>query len=183
MPGRETEADPPRRFPSFPSQTETLTGTGRRPPPPGRQPVVLGGPGPSPSRGARCAEVAGGTAADCAACCCCPCGLVGLVVLAVVKVPAALCRKAFLRQKKKMGARLRRRGGAGGASATRAGLLATRVGGGEDREGGRREDDDDDVASGGVGWPAAVEVTKMEEELWARFYGGGFWRSHSQREM
>ncbi|GAB2272601.1 hypothetical protein Dimus_007423 [Dionaea muscipula] len=44
----------------------------------------------------RFAEVAGGTAAECAAvCCCCPCGIVDLLVLAVYKVPAGLCRKAL----------------------------------------------------------------------------------------
>ncbi|GFQ07771.1 hypothetical protein PHJA_002921100, partial [Phtheirospermum japonicum] len=46
----------------------------------------------SPLRNSRFAEVAGGTAAECAAvCCCCPCGLVDLLVLAVYKLPAGLC--------------------------------------------------------------------------------------------
>ncbi|KAH0886270.1 hypothetical protein HID58_062366, partial [Brassica napus] len=47
-------------------------------------------------------EVAGGAAAECAAvCCCCPCAVVNLVVLAVYKVPAAVCKKAWKRSKRR----------------------------------------------------------------------------------
>ena len=48
------------------------------------------------------AEVAGGTAAECAAvCCCCPCGLMNLLYLAIYKVPSTLCRRALRRNHRK----------------------------------------------------------------------------------
>ncbi|MQL92217.1 hypothetical protein Taro_024840 [Colocasia esculenta] len=158
--------------------------------PPWRQPVVLSRP--TRSRGARCAEVAGGTAADCTAvCCCCPCGLLGLLVLAVVRVPARFCRRAFLRCKKKKeitAASRKRKCGegatAGDAGATHMGLLGPRVV-------SARKDDDKALVGGGddfgvAGWQdkksPAAEVSEMEMEMLACFYGGGFWRTASQRE-
>ncbi|KAG8374015.1 hypothetical protein BUALT_Bualt11G0086900 [Buddleja alternifolia] len=115
----------------------------------------------------RLAEVAGGTTAECAAvCCCCPCGLVNLLVLAVYKLPAGLCRKA-LRKKR------RRR-------MMKMGLLPPRKCGCDDQE----------LQIHPMTDPAAVvnalesenkEVIELEKEMWDKFYGGGFWRSSSQR--
>lgn len=152
------------------------------------------------TRGARCAEVASGTAADCAVvCCCCPCGLVALLVLAVVRMPAVLCRRAFLwckHIKTHVAARRRRKCGEGAATgdvgAERVGVPGPRVRVAEEDGkvgfdfavgvGGRGNDD-----HFGVGWwPAerspTAEVSEMEKEMLARFYGGGFWRSASPRE-
>lgn len=155
--------------------------------------------GPPRSRGAVCAEVAGGTAADCAAvCCCCPCGILNLLLLAVVKLPAEMCRQAFLKQKKKMKAataeRRRKSGGGGSTAITRVGLLEPKIGNAEDDE----KDDVRIILGGGqmvlgpgvkgmvLGWPAdkspSMEVSEMDREMWSHFYGAGFWRSPSQRD-
>lgn len=121
----------------------------------------------------RIAEVAGGTTAECAAVVCCfPCTVVNIIVLAVYKVPAGLYRKA-LRKKR------RRR-------MMKKGVLTRGVG---------------DV-SGGVGRLVSIEATEyplhpaalvaaerfsdeefmeLENEMWDKFYGTGFWRSLSQR--
>lgn len=112
----------------------------------------------------RCGEVAGGTAAGCAAVCCCfPCAVVEVVVLATVRAPAALCRRAVR-------ARRRRRSASAGQAAEMYELLV----------------DDGGVAEPGEAaavWPAmppAEEAGELEKEVWARFYGAGFWRSPSQ---
>ncbi|KAJ1294371.1 hypothetical protein BS78_01G141300 [Paspalum vaginatum] len=117
-----------------------------------------------------CSEVAGGTAAGCAAVCCCfPCVMVEVVVLATVRAPAALCRKA---------ARVRKAGRRRSASAGQAAEIYELL-----------VDDGSVVevdagAAGAVGlpvMPAALEETgELEKEVWARFYGAGFWRSPSQ---
>ncbi|XVE75833.1 hypothetical protein DITRI_Ditri12bG0123200 [Diplodiscus trichospermus] len=124
---------------------------------------------------AKFGEFCGGATAECAAiCCCCPCGLANLLVLAIYKVPAGLCRRA-LRQK-----RLRK--------LQKKGLLQPR-----NHRGHCACDDSElqihpvvcledfflDVEVSEEAEKAAVE---LEEEMWQRFYGTGFWRSPSQRE-
>ncbi|XP_073129394.1 uncharacterized protein [Henckelia pumila] len=120
-------------------------------------------------RKVRLAEVAGGTAAECAAvCCCCPCGLVNLLVLAVYKVPAGLCRKALRRKRRR---RLMKKG-----------LLPPRKCGCDDKE----------PQIHPLSSPVAIvnalesgldnkEVLELEKEMWDKFYSTGFWRSSSQR--
>ncbi|XP_072986351.1 uncharacterized protein [Typha latifolia] len=134
-----------------------------------RQPVIL----KKPAR-RRWAEVAGGTAAECAAVCCCfPCAVVDLVVLAVVRLPAGLCRRAI---------RARNRRKAKAKAKATAVKKTTR-------------EMDEDVEEDGIRLNGAVVVAaapslpspeddaaKLEKEMWARFTGAGFWRSPSQRE-
>ncbi|CAA3015826.1 Hypothetical predicted protein [Olea europaea subsp. europaea] len=119
-------------------------------------------------RKVRLAELAGGTAAECAAvCCCCPCGLVNLLVLAVYKLPAGLCRKALRRKRRR---RL-----------IEQGLLPPRPCG----------CDENDLHVRPISGPAAMvnalesnsdkDVIELEKEMWDKFYTAGFWRSSSQR--
>ncbi|XP_051189677.1 uncharacterized protein [Lolium perenne] len=116
------------------------------------------------SRQTRCGEVAGGTAAGCAAVCCCfPCVMVEVVVLATVRAPAALCRRAVKASR-------RRRSASAGQASDMYELLV-----------------DDGTVTGprdaAVVWPAVQpsdEAGEMEKEVWASFYGAGFWRSPSQ---
>ncbi|MCE2055432.1 hypothetical protein HAX54_042564 [Datura stramonium] len=138
-----------------------------------RQPLLSGED--TSSRGgvrkARFAEVAGGTAAECAAvCCCCPCGLVNLLVMAVYKFPAGLCRKALRRKRRR---RLMKKG-----------ILQPK---------GQCGFDDSElsihpigatplaVVDGGNSLKADKDVVALEKEMWSKFYGAGFWRSASQR--
>lgn len=124
----------------------------------------------SAGRTRRFAEVAGGTAADCAAvCCCCPCGLVNLLVLAVYKVPAGICRRALRRRRRdrrKIGGVLPPppppRDETAAAMAIAAQIHPLGCGGSGDGD---------------------KEVEALEKEMWERFYGTGFWRSPSQREV
>ncbi|KAL4353881.1 hypothetical protein GQ457_06G011120 [Hibiscus cannabinus] len=116
-------------------------------------------------------EVCGGTTADVAAvCCCCPCGLANLVVLAIYKVPAGLYRKA-LRQK-----RLRK--------LQKKGMLQSKNQGAHirvnDQESHCMDDYFQDVESSEETEKAAVE---LENEMWQKFYGTGFWRSPSQMDV
>ncbi|OMO69175.1 hypothetical protein CCACVL1_19633 [Corchorus capsularis] len=117
-------------------------------------------------------EVCGETTAECAAiCCCCPCGLANLLVLAIYKVPAGLCRRA-LRQK-------RRR------KLLKKGLLQPHSHCEFDDEFQVHpvvclEDFFTDVA---VSEDAEKAKVELENEMWNRFYGTGFWRSPSQREV
>ncbi|TYI87049.1 hypothetical protein E1A91_D04G108900v1 [Gossypium mustelinum] len=118
----------------------------------------------------RFGEVCGGTTADVAAvCCCCPCGLANLVVLAIYKVPAGLYRRA-LRQKwlRKL---------------HKKGLLQPKNHGAHfrcnDPELLCLEDYFQDAGVSEETEKAAVE---LENEMWQRFYGTGFWRSPSQKE-
>lgn len=111
----------------------------------------------------RIGEVAGGTAAECAAiCCCCPCGVMNLLILAVYKLPAGLCRKMWrrrnLRLKKKRNALLQQRPSAGPPTCSC---------------------DEGNVQMIERGGKNGVD---LDDEMWARFYGAGFWRSSSQRE-
>ncbi|KAE8684864.1 hypothetical protein F3Y22_tig00111105pilonHSYRG00602 [Hibiscus syriacus] len=123
----------------------------------------------SPTKSANLGEFCGGTTAECVAvCCCCPCGIANLLVLVIYKVPAGLCRRAF---------RLKRR--------RKKGLFQTRNGcrceEGELSDGsmicvkdillGMKVSEEDDEA-----------LFKLEEEMWEKFHGTGFWRSPSQRE-
>ncbi|OEL34865.1 hypothetical protein BAE44_0004113 [Dichanthelium oligosanthes] len=116
-----------------------------------------------------CSEVAGGTAAGCTAVCCCfPCVMVEVVVLATVRAPAALCRRAA---RVRRGAR-RRSASAGQATEIYEILVD---------DGGVVEVD---AASAGESMklpvkPALEETGELEKEVWARFYGAGFWRSPS----
>ncbi|XP_010521620.1 PREDICTED: uncharacterized protein LOC104800502 [Tarenaya hassleriana] len=123
----------------------------------------------------KAAEVAGGAAAGCAAvCCCCPCAVMNLVVLAVVRVPVAVCRKAWRRRK-------RRR-----LSGKRQGLLeaaaeASEVSGrlrlnGEDRTAEIAVEEKEKFGG------QQNDAVAMEKEMWNHFYGAGFWRSSSQRD-
>ncbi|EYU38705.1 hypothetical protein ABFS82_12G157500 [Erythranthe guttata] len=121
-------------------------------------------------RKVRLAELAGGTAAECAAvCCCCPCGLVNLLVLAVYKLPAGLCRKALRRKRRR---RL-----------MKMGLLPPR----------KCSCDEQEFQIHAVAPPLAVlsalesgteneEVIELDKEMMEKFYGGGFWRSFSRRD-
>jgi hypothetical protein len=88
--------------------------------------------------------------------------MVEVVVLATVRAPAALCRRAVKASR-------RRRSASAGQAADMYELLV----------------DDGTVANFGdaVVWPAvqpSEEAGEMEKEVWARFYGAGFWRSPSQ---
>ena len=145
----------------------------RSPPVTRRQPYLLP-EDPKPARkGKKLGEVVGGTAAECAAvCCCCPCSVMELLVLSLFKVPTGLCKKAWKMRKRQ---RLMKKN---------PGLLGPAKGGTTREEleaeldrmvgkGVRGEDDQDDGCTGAV---------EMENEMWDRFYGTGFWRSSSQRE-
>jgi len=129
------------------------------------------------SSGRVAAEVAGGTAAECAAVWCCgPCAVVNLIVLAVYKVPAGLCRKAI---------RLRRR-----RRMMKKGLwpVGSSVEGRsfewEETVAFAKEDDDVTVVVlGDSEMEIDEELRELEKEMWDRFYSTGFWRSASQREQ
>jgi hypothetical protein len=117
-----------------------------------------------------CGEVAGGTAAGCTAVCCClPCVVVEVVVLATVRAPAALCRKAA---RARRGVAGRRRSASAGQAAEMYDLLV----------------DDGGVAEAAafaediMPLPAGEDSVELEKEneMWAKFYGAGFWRSPSQ---
>ncbi|XP_074557422.1 uncharacterized protein LOC141813361 [Curcuma longa] len=129
-----------------------------------RPPVILKR---SPPVGARCAEVAGGTAADCVAVCCCfPCAAVDVVVLTAVRLPAGICRKVMRARKARM-RKLRD-----------ARLLGKRTDDETSTATAEEESECEEVADG----PTAVEMAEMEREMCARFHGAGFWRSPSQKE-
>ncbi|KAF2568021.1 hypothetical protein F2Q68_00027539, partial [Brassica cretica] len=121
-------------------------------------------------------EVAGGAAAECAAvCCCCPCAVVNLVVLAVYKVPAAVCKKAWKRSK-------RRR-----FMMKRHGLLASSGAKGRESTVHARLKEEDLTAEIVVIEKNEAncelnDVIMLEDEMLEHFYGAGFWRSPSQRD-
>ncbi|XP_059429065.1 uncharacterized protein LOC132162863 [Corylus avellana] len=136
----------------------------------------------------RIGEVAGGTAAECAAiCCCCPCSVMNLLILAVYKVPAGLCRKAW-KQKKRQ--RLIKKKKPSKQMTMTTGLLSHRPGSAVavstlaefgaaemmKRPSGDEDKEDDEKGDG------ATEAVDLEKEMRDRFFGGGFWRSPSQRE-
>ncbi|CAL5200570.1 unnamed protein product [Lathyrus oleraceus] len=120
----------------------------------------------------RAGEVAGNVTADCAAVCCCvPCAIMDMVALAAYKVPACLWKKAVKKKRKKRLLKNKK---------NEAALLDHNKPGGP-----------------GLG-PETVTVgptleehlakeelpgdVKLEEEMWARFSGSGFWRSDSKRQ-
>uniref|UniRef100_A0A1J3JK83 Uncharacterized protein n=1 Tax=Noccaea caerulescens TaxID=107243 RepID=A0A1J3JK83_NOCCA len=120
-------------------------------------------------------EVAGGAAAECAAVwCCCPCAVVNLVVLAVYKVPAAVCKKAWRRSKRRRFTRKRH------------GLLASAAAEGSQSTVHARLKEEDLTAEIGFQENGANgelnDVVMLEKEMLERFYGAGFWRSPSQRD-
>ncbi|GMJ09495.1 hypothetical protein HRI_004618700 [Hibiscus trionum] len=115
-------------------------------------------------------EVCGGTTADVAAvCCCCPCGVANLVILAVYKVPAGLCRKA-IRQK-----RLRK--------LQKKGVFDPKNHGAH-----FRVNDPDSLCpdeyfqDADCSEETVKAVMELENEMWQKFYGTGFWRSPSENE-
>lgn len=116
----------------------------------------------------RIAEVAGGTTAECAAVVCCfPCTVVNFLVLAVYKVPAGLCRKALRRKRRR---RMMKKGlvigrGGGEVSSASSDCDADMA---EERFVVKKMDVDE-------------EFVELENEMWEKFYGTGFWRSLSQR--
>ncbi|THU46877.1 hypothetical protein C4D60_Mb09t09560 [Musa balbisiana] len=141
-----------------------------------RQPVILKQPA---QPRARCAEMAGGTAADCLAVCCCPpLALVNLLVVASVRLPAGLCRRAA-RARARRKERIRRR--------KEAALLAHKAGGGEERASSATTAEGEANGEGfrgsasAAGGPSREEVAEMEN-MWTQFSNMGFWRSPSQRE-
>ncbi|KAF5747752.1 hypothetical protein HS088_TW05G00479 [Tripterygium wilfordii] len=129
------------------------------------------------SSSARIAEVAGETTAECAAiCCCCPCGLVNLLLLPIYKVPAGLCRRALRRK------RLQR-------LMTKKDLLPPRhkrcqCGYCDDTEMQIHPfcEEQEEEFQKTTSKEEEKAVEELEKEMWARFYGAGFWRSPSQRE-
>lgn len=142
------------QIPSSPATTTT--------PSPLRHPMVLREPTPVKSS-ARVAEMVGGTAAGCAAvCCCCPCAVLDFVVLAVVKVPTGLCKRAIRARRRKIAAKRKKEMGA--------------------LESGKERLEVEVAQVAAVERASPEEVAKMEMEVWAPFYGAGFWRSPSQKD-
>ncbi|WOL17104.1 hypothetical protein Cni_G25893 [Canna indica] len=108
------------------------------------------------------------TAAGCTAlCCCCPCGIVKLHVIIVLKLPAALVRRAL---------RYRRMRWARGRGIKTEGSFWR-------PEFGTSDVDDDDLSLfnwvPAEAWP---ELATLEREMVAKFYGASFWRSLSKRD-
>lgn len=129
----------------------------------------------------RFAELAGGTAAECAAvCCCCPCGLANLLYLTIYKVPAGLCRRALRKKRRKQ---LIKKGLLPPiAERCRCGCDDTELqihpatgfhDCGDLLKSDEESSSDDEEEE---------EMLKLEKEMWETFYGTGFWRSPSQRE-
>ncbi|XP_019453805.1 PREDICTED: uncharacterized protein LOC109355230 isoform X2 [Lupinus angustifolius] len=115
----------------------------------------------------RVGEMAGGTAAECAAvCCCCPCAMVHFAVLALYTVPKGLLKKAVMKKRSKRQRSLE-----------------------ESTNKNKNKNKNNNVVVF-VGPTLleeymAKEVTEavaLENEMWTRFAGTGFWRSESQRE-
>lgn len=127
--------------------------------------------------GKKFGEVAGGTAAECTAvCCCCPCSVMELLVLALYKVPTGLCKKAWRRRKRqrlmKKNPRLLLGTAEGGPTREEVEAELDRMVGKGGPDGG-----DEDNNNG------CTETVEMDNEMWKRFYGTGFWRSPSQGEV
>ncbi|KAF5750609.1 hypothetical protein HS088_TW03G00948 [Tripterygium wilfordii] len=123
----------------------------------------------------RIAEVAGGTTAECAAiCCCCTCGLVNLLLLPIYKVPAGLCRRA--RRKKRLQRLMTKKDLLPpGNRRCQCGFNDTEL----EIHPFCREEEEFQKRTTSKEEEMAVE--ELEKEMLARFYGGGFWRSPSQR--
>ncbi|RWW23424.1 hypothetical protein GW17_00012332 [Ensete ventricosum] len=125
----------------------------------------------------RCAEMAGGTAADCLAVCCCPpLALVNILLVASVRLPAGLCRRAA-RARARRKEKIRRR--------KEAALLDDKAGG-EGRASSATTDEEEATGKGirgpasasasAAGGPSREEVAEMEK-MWAQFSNAGFGRS------
>ncbi|KAL8505204.1 hypothetical protein ACS0TY_016431 [Phlomoides rotata] len=128
-----------------------------------RQPLLESSYCSSRGSATRLAEVAGGTAAECAAvCCCCPCGIVNLLVLAVYKVPAGLCRKALRGKRRRRLMKTPPRKCSCGGQEMHIHTIPPPP--------ATMESFADDT-----------EVIDLDKEMFEKFYGGGFWRSYSQR--
>ncbi|KAJ6425691.1 hypothetical protein OIU84_026297 [Salix udensis] len=125
----------------------------------------------------RFGELAGGTTAECAAIfCCCPCGLINLLVLAIYKIPAGICRRALKRKRRK--------------KLIKKGLLPP-----QGRYGCGCDDPEVDIHpmacvedslrefNGEEAVKKEEAMRRLEKEMWETFYGTGFWRSPSQREL
>ncbi|KAE8711144.1 Detected protein of unknown function [Hibiscus syriacus] len=110
-----------------------------------------------------------GTTAECAAVCCCfPCWIANLLVLVIYKVPAGLCCRAF---------RLKRRW-----KSQKKGLFGSRNG------------EDGELSNEGVVCVKDIVLDvkvceeedkalfELEEEMWEKFGGTGFWRSPPHTE-
>ncbi|RDX93423.1 hypothetical protein CR513_24322, partial [Mucuna pruriens] len=116
-------------------------------------------------------EMAGNATAECAAVCCCmPCAVMDMVVLAAYKVPAGLVKKAMhkrkcrLQQQQKKNKKNEGLFDHGPISIHNLGLGPTF----------------DDHLPNEAG-EDELEVSRLEDEMWAQFNGTGFWRSDSQR--
>ncbi|KAE8679423.1 Detected protein of unknown function [Hibiscus syriacus] len=126
----------------------------------------------SSRKSAKFGEFCGGTTAECAAVCCCfPCWIANLLVLVIYKVPAGLCRRAF---------RLKRR-----RKSQKKGLFKGRDGCG--CEDGELSDEavvcvKDIVLDVKVCEEEDKDLFELEEEMWEKFGGSGFWRSPSRTE-
>merc|ERR1711874_74573 len=116
----------------------------------------------SSCRGNRMAEVVGGTAAEGAAVSCCfPFAVVDFMVLSMHKVPAGLCRNAMRRRSRSL-------------------VVHKHIGGFED------ELSMHPAVLAAVERFMMPEVDKdavaLENEMWEKFVGTGFWRSPSCKE-
>ncbi|XP_059463158.1 uncharacterized protein LOC132192003 [Corylus avellana] len=139
-----------------------------------RQPLLTN---QASSGSCRFAEVAGGTAAECAAvCCCCPCGLVNLLYLAIYKVPSTLWRRALRRNRRKKLVKKglfppRRRQFSCGCDETEIQIhpVVAENGLSSEIKPAQKEESE-------------REAMELEKEMWQRFCSTGFWRSPSQRE-
>lgn len=119
----------------------------------------------------RFAEVAGGTAAECAAICCCfPCSIMNFLILTVYKVPVGLCKKMWRKRGKRR--HLAKKNKAAAATATAGAGIEW------PHNGREMEDREDSLPSSFL----SSEDMELEKEMWERFYGAGFWRTPSQRE-
>lgn len=138
----------------------------------GRNHSLLARDMPSSSGGARIAEVAGGTAADCAAvACCCPATVVNLLVFAVYRIPAGICRKALKEHRRR---RLMRKG-----------LLPLRSSASWDEAtfaAATMADDEELTLVVVEGSQMDKDLMELEKEMWQSFESGGFWRSPSQKQ-
>ncbi|KAL7174534.1 hypothetical protein ACSBR2_033722 [Camellia fascicularis] len=125
----------------------------------------------------RVGEVAGRTTADLAAvCCCCPCTVMNLVVLAVYKVPIGLCRKALKKKKKKERERLIKQKNAMFSQPNK--IVHTPGFDDDDWDRHRFQSDAQEVSC-----KDPTVAVDFDMEMSNRFYGAGFWRSPSQREV
>ena len=107
------------------------------------------------------AEVVGGTSAEVAAVCCCfPFAVVDFMVLGMYKVPAGLCRNAMRRRRKLV--MHKHNGGFEDELSMHPAVLAA-----AERFMMPEED---------------KHAVTLENEMWEKFAGTGFWRSPSRKE-